>query len=230
MTKQTQSVEDYLKAIYQITLYEERASTNKLASYLSVTPASVTGMLKKLSKNDPPLVEYEKHRGVALTEPGEKIALETIRHHRLLELFLHDILGYPWDEVDEEAEHLEHVISEKFEKRIASVLGDPVLDPHGHPIPKEDLTLPVVSTTRLSELKTGQSAVIARVSDSDASMLRYLGRLGLYPGTPITVIEYTELDGNLHLKIGKSDKISVLGLAITEKIFVDLAPDKNNKD
>jgi DtxR family Mn-dependent transcriptional regulator len=107
----TQAIEDYLKAIYEVTYKEGRASTTHLASYLNVTPASVTGMIQKLSQTEPPLVEYQKHHGVILTDAGEKIALETIRHHRLLELFLHRILGYPWDEVHDEADRLEHVIS-----------------------------------------------------------------------------------------------------------------------
>ena len=218
--RRSQSTEDYLKAIYEITLYEERASTTKLAEYLDITPASITGMIQKLSNQSPPLVEYQKHRGVTLTPQGQKIALETLRHHRLLELFLHDILGYPWDEVDEEAERLEHVISEKFEARIAAVLGNPDLDPHGDPIPASDLSVPKVSKIRMSSLQPGQSAVITRVNDTDASLLRYLGKLGLYPDTCFTVTDYSAFDQNLSIKISEQDKTIVLGPGITENIFV----------
>ncbi len=218
--RRSQSTEDYLKAIYEITLYEERASTTQLAEYLDITPASITGMIQKLSNQSPPLVEYQKHRGVTLTPQGQKIALETLRHHRLLELFLHDILGYPWDEVDEEAERLEHVISEKFEERIAAVLGNPDLDPHGDPIPASDLSVPKVSRIRMSSLHPGQAAVITRVNDTDASLLRYLGKLGLYPKTYFTVTDYSEFDQNLSIKIHDQDKIVVLGPGITENIFV----------
>ena len=218
--KRSQSTEDYLKAIYEITLYEERASTTRLAEYLGITPASITGMIQKLSNQSPPLVEYQKHRGVTLTPHGKQIALETLRHHRLLELFLHDILGYPWDEVDEEAERLEHVISEQFEARIAAVLGNPDLDPHGDPIPAQDLSVPPVSRTRMSSLQPGQEATITRVNDTDANLLRYLGKLGLYPNTCFTVTDYSEFDQNLSIKVAGQDKILVLGPGITENIFV----------
>ena len=143
----SQSVEDYLKAVYELTREAERASTNGLAEYLDVAAASVTGMLQKLAESEPPLLEYRKHRGVQLTKEGEKVALETIRHHRLLELFLHEILGYDWDEVHEEADRLEHFISERFEERIAAALGNPQHDPHGDPIPGADLSLPEAPQT-----------------------------------------------------------------------------------
>lgn len=218
----TQSIEDYLKAIYELTREAGRASTTQLAEYLEVTPASVTGMLQKLAGSQPPLVEYQKHRGVVLTETGERVALETLRHHRLLELFLHKILGYPWDEVHEEADRLEHVISEKFEERIAVALGNPHLDPHGDPIPRRDLSLPTTSATSLSELRPGQSATIKRVRDSDAELLRYLDELGIIPEVSIEVVDHTEFDGNLHLKVSEQDKVVVLGPRITGQIFVDL--------
>jgi DtxR family Mn-dependent transcriptional regulator len=218
--KRSQSTEDYLKAIYEITLNEERASTTRLAEYLEITPASITGMIQKLSNQSPPLVEYQKHRGVTLTSHGRTIALQTLRHHRLLELFLHDILGYPWDEVDEEAERLEHVISEKFEERIATVLGNPNLDPHGDPIPDTDLSMPPVSHLKMSELKPGQAAVVTRVNDADPALLRYLGKLGMYPDTRFSVINYSEFDKNLSIKIKNQKKVLVLGPGITENIFV----------
>ena len=131
----TQPIEDYLKVIYEITRQQPRASTNQIADALKITPASVTGMVKKLSETNPPLLKYQRHHGVELTKQGEMVALEILRHHRLLEMFLHQILGYDWDEVHVEADRLEHFISEKFEERISQALGDPSHDPHGDPIP-----------------------------------------------------------------------------------------------
>ncbi len=218
----TQSIEDYLKAIYELTNNHGRASTTQLADYLNVTPASVTGMIKKLSVTDPPLLEYKKHRGVVLTKEGEDIALEIVRHHRLLELFLHQILGYPWDEVDDEADRLEHVISEKFEDRIALALGDPKYDPHGDPIPTKDLTIPEITETSLWSLRPGQTAVVKRVRDTDPDLLRHLSDIGIVPEQKIEVTDYSEFDGNLHLKVAKTKKVEVLGPSITKQIFVEV--------
>lgn len=218
----SQSIEDYLKAIYEIADKDTRATTNQLAEYLKVTPASVTGMIKKLAITDPPLVEYQKHQGVMLTEDGEKIALETIRHHRLLELFLHQILEYPWDEVDEEAHRLEHVISEKFEERIANALGDPEYDPHGDPIPNKSLTLPATAATSLKELRPGQKAIIRRVRDTDPNLLRHLSGLGVIPNAKVEIKDYSEFDGNIHILVEGKSEIAVLGPRITEQIFVEI--------
>lgn len=218
----SQSIEDYLKAIYEIADKDTRATTNQLAEYLKVTPASVTGMIKKLAITDPPLVEYQKHQGVVLTEDGEKIALETIRHHRLLELFLHQILEYPWDEVDEEAHRLEHVISEKFEERIANALGDPEYDPHGDPIPNKSLTLPATAATSLKELRPGQKAIIRRVRDTDSNLLRHLSGLGVIPNAKVEIKDYSEFDGNIHILVEGKSEIAVLGPRITEQIFVEI--------
>ena len=218
----SQSIEDYLKAIYEIADKDTRATTNQLAEYLKVTPASVTGMIKKLAITDPPLVEYQKHQGVMLTEDGEKIALETIRHHRLLESFLHQILEYPWDEVDEEAHRLEHVISEKFEERIAKALGDPEYDPHGDPIPNKSLTLPASAETSLNELRSGQKAIIRRVRDTDPNLLRHLSGLGVIPNAQVEIKDYSEFDGNIHILVEGKSEITVLGPRITEQIFVEI--------
>ena len=219
--KLTQAVEDYLKAIYELSQEDGRASTSKLAEYLEVTPASVTGMIKKLASADPPLVDYQKHRGVVLTETGMNEALETLRHHRLLEMFLHEILGYPWDEVHEEAERLEHVISEKFEERIATVLGNPKHDPHGDPIPRLDLSMPASAETRLSDLTKGQSGTIKRVRDTDADLLRHLSDLGVTPETKVKVVDYSDFDKNTHLRIKDQDDVVVLGQNITDQIYVE---------
>lgn len=216
----TQSVEDYLKAIYDLTLFEQRATTNQIAERMGVTPASVTGMLKRLSSNDPPLLEYHKHHGVALTPAGEQVALEIIRHHRLLELFLHDRLGYPWDKVHAEADRLEHVISEDLEERIAQDLGDPRHDPHGDPIPSRDLSLESEALLPLDRLRPGQRAIVQRVRNDDPALLRYLESIRLTPQVQVTVLDYSSFDGNLRLQIGS--QVIVLGPAVTQQIYVEV--------
>lgn len=218
----THAIEDYLKAIYKIQAAEGRASTNRLAEQLEVTPASITGMIKKLAATDPPLVVYEKHRGVILTPEGEKVALETLRHHRLLELFLHQILGYSWDQVHDEADRLEHVISEEFEARIAEVLGDPSHDPHGDPIPQADLSLPPVSRSPLRDLRPGQRATIRRVRDYDPELLTYLESCGIIPRAEIEVLAYSPFDENLTVRVQANRETFVLGTRITSQVFVDL--------
>src|SRR5512138_2927124 len=149
----TISTQDYLKRIYELTENGESASTNALAQKLNIKPASVTGMMQKLASAKPALVEYQKHQGVTLTRDGRKAALEVIRHHRLLEAWLVQTLGYSWDEVHAEAEQLEHVISENFEQRIAAALGHPARDPHGELIPTADLIMPLDASTPLSALR-----------------------------------------------------------------------------
>lgn len=219
----THAVEDYLKAIYQIQSAYGRASTKEIADQLQVTPASVTGMIKKLSETRPPLLEYRKHQGVTLTEEGEDVALEIIRHHRLLELFLHQILGYEWEDVHAEADRLEHVISEEFEERIAEALGDPSHDPHGDPIPTRDLQIPASSTTRLYDLREGDVATVQRVQDRDPDLLRYLSEIGMLPQTRLTILEYSPFDENLRLELEGQAQPIVLGPRVTRQIFVDAA-------
>ncbi len=175
----TISIQDYLKNIYELTENGETASTNALAKKLNISPPSVTGMVQKLASAKPALVEYQKHQGVTLTKEGRKAALEVIRHHRLLEAWLVQTLGYSWDEVHEEAERLEHVISEDFERRIAAAMGHPVRDPHGELIPTADLKMPLDDSTPLSALRPNQTATIQRVKASDTDLLRYLEGLGL---------------------------------------------------
>jgi DtxR family Mn-dependent transcriptional regulator len=218
----THAIEDYLKIIYELTSDQERASTNQIADCMEVKPASVTGMVKRLSSIDPPLVEYHKHRGVVLTPEGELAALEIIRHHRLLELFLHETLGYSWDEVDAEADLLEHVISEELEERIAQTLGDPLHDPHGEPIPTRDLRLPPQSTTRLFDMRAGQRISVQWVNDADPELLRYLSSIGLLPQTRLLVLDYSPFDDNIHLQVEGQDEHLVLGPKITTQIFVDV--------
>ena len=216
----TQSIQDYLKRIYELTESGQLASTNDLARELKVRPASVTGMIQKLAAEKPALVAYQKHQGVTLTASGRKAALEVIRHHRLLETWLVQTLGYSWDEVHEEAEKLEHVISEDLEKRIAAALGHPVRDPHGELIPTEDLKMPSDRSAPLSSLRPDQTAIIQRVDAQDPNLLRHLDDLGLTPGVEIEVSAYSEFDHNLTVKVGR--KSNVLGLNITTKIFVEI--------
>ncbi len=217
----TDSIQDYLKSIYDLTESGHPASTNSLAARLGIKPASVTGMLQKLASVKPPLVVYHKHQGVKLTAKGRRAALEVIRHHRLLETWLVQSLGYSWDEVHNEAEKLEHVISEDFEARIATALGNPNRDPHGDLIPSTDLTMPRDVSTPLSLLRPAQTATILRVRTDNVDLLRYLEGLGLVPGAQVEIIDYSRYDNNVTLKIGR--QVAVLGLNITTKIYVELA-------
>ena len=204
----TESVDDYLKAILELAGPEgERVTGNALAQHLGVRAASVTGMLQKLAAQKPSFVKYEKHHGVRLTATGRVRALEILRHHRLLERFLHDFLDYSWDEVHDEAERLEHFISERFEDRIAAKLGDPETDPHGHPIPERSGALPVRQEMLLSAWACGIPAVISSVSDRDPSVLREMARLGLKPGVAITVEAGTR-NASLLARIGnRTDRV-----------------------
>ncbi len=218
----TQAIEDYLKIIYELTAKHGRATTTKIADALDVKPASVTGMIQKLAATDPMLVKYRKHRGVVLTPEGEKVALEILRHHRLLEHFLYETLGYSWDEVHEEADRLEHVISEEFEERLAQILGDPTHDPHGDPIPTRDLEMPSYATLCLADLRVGQRAIVKRVRDTDPELLRYLGGIGVVPGAHFEVMEYSPFDHNLKIQVIERDEPVVLGPNITSEIFVEI--------
>lgn len=215
----TISIQDYLKNIYELTENGESASTNALAKKLNIKPASVTGMIQKLASSKPALVEYQKHQGVTLTKQGKRAALEVIRHHRLLEAWLVQTLGYSWDEVHEEAERLEHVISEDFERRIAAAMGDPVRDPHGELIPTADLTMPLDESTPLSALRPGQTGTVLSIKSPETGLLRHLEGLGLIPGARIEVLEYSPFDHNLTIKVGS--KSFVLGLNITSRILID---------
>jgi DtxR family transcriptional regulator, Mn-dependent transcriptional regulator len=181
-----EGAENYAKALYELQGREpEGVGTTAVAHRLGVTPASASGMLRRLAKEG--VVEYAPYRGARLTPEGERIALEVIRHHRLIELFLAEVLGMPWDRVHEEAEVLEHHISEELEELIAAKLGEPALDPHGDPIPDRDLAVRADDSVALTELQTGEQGVFTRVSDSDASMLRYLAERSIQPGATLTI-------------------------------------------
>ena len=201
-TYNTESVDDYLKAILELGgSGQERVTGNAIAQHLGVRAASVTGMLQKLAAQRPPFVKYEKHRGARLTAAGKMRALEVLRHHRLLERFLHDFLDYSWDEVHDEAERLEHFISERLEDRIAAKLGDPETDPHGHLIPERNGALPVRQEVLLSKWACGVPAVISSVSDRDPVALREMTRLGLRPGVAI-LVEAGTRNACLRVRIG----------------------------
>ena len=196
----TAAVEDYVKTIYKLQTQTETVSTSALAERTGTTAAAVTKMLKHLDTLH--LVAYTPYYGVRLTPMGEKIALEVIRHHRLLELYLSQAMGYSWDQVDAEAERLEHYISEEFENSIERLLGFPVFDIHGDPIPTRDGHMPETAYGPLSEQADGAALVVRRVSDTDAALLRHLDECGLRPGTPIQVLAREPFGGSLSLQIG----------------------------
>jgi DtxR family Mn-dependent transcriptional regulator len=194
------AIEDYCKAIYTLeTRTDEPVSTNSLAERLELTTGSVSGMLKKLDELE--LISHVPYRGVRLTHEGRRLALEVIRHHRLLELYLAEALEMPWDRVHDEAEVLEHVLSEELEQLIAAKLGNPTIDPHGDPIPSVDLELDEHPTRSLESLVPGDEGTFVRVSDADPEMLRYLAHQGILPGQRIHVLERQPFGGPLLVKV-----------------------------
>ena len=214
------AVQDYAKAVYHL---ESRAggavSTNALAARLGVTPASASGMIRKLAELG--LVEHVPYRGVRLTPSGTKVALEVIRHHRLLELFLAEALGMPWDRVHEEAEVLEHFLSHELEQLIAAKLGDPTRDPHGDPIPSADLELVEPETHSLEALEPGARGTFVRISDSDPEMLRYLAERGIAPGDRFVVRERQPFEGPLFVSFGRREHAIGGRLAGAMRVEVD---------
>jgi DtxR family Mn-dependent transcriptional regulator len=216
----TTAVEDYAKAIYAL---EQRAgaavSTNALADRLGVTPASASAMVKRLDGLG--LVTHVPYRGVQLTAAGTKVALEILRHHRLLELYLAETLGVPWDRVHDEAEVLEHVLSEELEELIAAKLGNPTHDPHGDPIPARDGTIAEAASIALNDLTPGARGTFVRVSDSDPAMLRYLAERGIAPGADLEVIEKQPFDGPLFVRF--ADEVHVLGGELARAMRVEAA-------
>jgi len=195
-------VQDYAKAVYALEVRQGAAvSTNDLAERLGVTPGSVSGMVRKLT--DLGLVEHEPYRGVRLTDQGRRVALEVLRHHRLIELFLAEELGMPWDRVHAEAEVLEHVLSEDLERLISERLGNPTLDPHGDPIPSPAFEIDEGKTSSLDELQPGAAGQFARVSDSEPEMLRYLAEQGLSLGDRLEVASRQPFGGPVFVRVGK---------------------------
>ena len=194
------AMEDYLKAIYLLGQDGKKVSTSRLAENLECSAASVTNMLQKLASLK--VVEYQPYQGVDLTRAGTRVALEVIRHHRLIELYLKEVLGYSWDKVHAEAEELEHVISEELEERIDKALGHPTRDPHGHPIPGKDGTMTDERLPSLWEVQELTDVIVAWVDDRDASVLRYLDSLGIHPEVEIHVLEKAPFNGPLLIELG----------------------------
>lgn len=222
----TESIENYLKAIYEIQKEKGKVSTNALSEKLGVAPASVTSMIKKLSEKK--LITHKRYQGVMLTGAGQKIALEVIRHHRLVELYLAEALGVPWDKVHDEAEKWEHILSEDLEDRMDAVLGYPTRDPHGSPIPSRDGTLIELDSIPLADLSPGQSGVVAEVSDHDPSLLRYIGGMGLYPHTNVKVVAVEPFSGPITVKVG--DEKHILGAEAAQYVFITDIKGKHQGD
>jgi DtxR family Mn-dependent transcriptional regulator len=219
----TEADQNYLKEIYSFELDHQQATTSELADRFGFSPATVTGMLKKLSHNG--WVAYEPYQGVTLTDEGRKIALEVVRHHRLIETFLARALDIPWDRLHEEAEKLEHVLSDYLEARIDESLGFPTSDPHGSPIPALDGSISDAGRMRLASLRAGAEAEVVEVYDHDPELLARLEELGLYPGAKIDVEAVEPLDGLLTIKVGGNPV--VVGQTTASHVFVkqlDLNP------
>jgi DtxR family Mn-dependent transcriptional regulator len=214
------AMQDYAKAIYSLETRSGGAvSTTALAERLRITPASVSAMLHRLAEQG--LVEYEPYRGTHLTEQGRRVALEVLRHHRLLETFLAQELGVPWDRVHDEAEVLEHVISEDLEQRIAAKLGDPLRDPHGDPIPGPDLRIDEAPTEGLADLPTGARGRLVRVSDASPEMLRYLDELGIGLGDIFEIVETPRFGGPLTVRFG--ERTHMIGGQLAAAMRVEVA-------
>lgn len=221
----SQGMQDYLKAIYRLQERDGVVSTTALAEAMQVAAPSATGMVKKLANLK--LVRHQPYQGVVLSKAGEKVSLELIRHHRLLELYLAEALGYTWDRVHDEAERMEHVISEEFEDRIFEALGRPTRDPHGEPIPAKDGTLVTTPRGRLSEMEPGATGVIRQVSDSTAEMLRYLGERGLVPDADVEVVEKAPFNGPLTVKTSEASHI--IGRDLASHIRVEAGPRRRGR-
>lgn len=212
----SQALEDYLKVIYVLEADGEKATTTAIAQALDVSNASVTNMLKKLAGMN--LIVHESYKGAELSTAGKKVALEILRHHRLLELYLKEVMGYSWDEVHDEAEKLEHHISEQFEDRIAELLNHPTHDPHGDPIPTKDGVMPEKATLALNEAEINTLYMVGRVRDQNPELLRYLEQQGVLPGVELTIIEKAPFDGPINLKI--DGELISLGFTIAQNIFL----------
>jgi DtxR family Mn-dependent transcriptional regulator len=216
----SQSAEDYLKTIYTLQTETKGASTTQIAEAMDVSSASATNMIKRLAEMG--LVEYESYKGARLKTAGRKIALEVIRHHRLLELYLLEVMGYSWDEVHDEAENLEHHISEQFEEKIAGMLNDPTHDPHGDPIPTKDGMIPEMEGRSLIEGKVQHPYIIVRVNDQSPEPLRYLEKEGLMPGVRLIIKEKTPLNDTITIVIDGREK--VLGRKLGRAIMISSLP------
>ena len=218
----SQAAQDYIKAIYKLLNGRDAVAsvnTSMVAEKVDVAAASATNMVKKLAEMK--LVKHTPYQGVELTDMDEKVALEGIRHHRLLELYLAEVLGYDLDKVDAEADRLEHVISEEFEDRIDKILGYPTVDPHGAPIPSKNGEITFGNYRSLSEVEVGERVQIRQVSDRSSEMLRYMGSMGLKPNVEVEVKERAPFNGPLEIVVENEGRYS-LGLEVANHIYVSL--------
>ena len=214
------SIQDYAKAVYALELRSgEAVSTNAIADRLGITPGSASGMLRRLAELE--LVEHEPYHGVRLTPAGRRVALEVIRRHRLIELFLADALGMPWDRVHDEAEVLEHALSDELEAVIAAHLGHPIVDPHGDPIPTADFEIAEATTRGLDDLPVGARGRFVRVSDSDPEMLRYLAEQGIALGDRLELVERQPFGGPVFVRFGEREHPLGGGLARAMRVEVE---------
>src|SRR5690349_23780355 len=210
----TAPVEDYLKTIFEIELADAAGSgrrehppvagTNEIAQALGIAPASVTGMLRRLAEQG--LISYERYRGVRLSDAGRRAALRTIRRHRVIEAYLTNALGYPWDRVHEEAERLEHAASDELVDHMAAAIGEPATDPHGAPIPTREGTMRERALTSLGDVEVGRRVRVERVGDRDSGQLRYLAELGIVPGARVAVASRAPFDGPITLRVGRTSR------------------------
>ena len=214
-------VEDYLKTIYDLERGEQAATTNEIALRLDISPASVSGMVRRLA--DQGLITHEPYRGVRLTEDGRRAALRTLRRHRILECYLTEVLGYPWDRVHDEAEQLEHAASEELIERMATALGDPSHDPHGAPIPSREGEVDETALRSLADTPVGERVRVRQVMDKDAERLRYLAELGIRPGAMLRIHERAPFEGPITLAVGPSGGgvTRVIGPQLAEQVFVE---------
>ena len=218
-------VEDYLKAIYDLERVGDPASTNDIALRLAISPASVSGMVRRLA--DQGLITHEPYRGVRLTNEGRRAALRTLRRHRILECYLTAVLGYPWDRVHEEAEQLEHAASEELIERMAATLGDPVQDPHGAPIPTRDGRVEESLLRSLADAAQGERLRVRRVEDEDAGRLRYLAELGIRPGALVRILDKAPFQGPIMLWVDDAGggATRAVGVGLAEQVFVEAIPE-----
>jgi len=217
----TGPVEDYLKAIYELERATGTATTTDIANRLAIAPASVTGMVRRLAGQR--LLKHEPYRGVRLTPAGQRVALRTLRRHRVIETFLARVLGYPWDAVHDEAERLEHAASDELVDRMAAALDEPTVDPHGAPIPSRDGTVADQHYASIADLAPGQPARLVCVSDDDPARLRYLAELGLIPGARVIVLARAPFEGPISVRVGASDASAshAIGPALARAVLVE---------
>ena len=219
----TGPVEDYLKAIYEIGRGTVAVATNDIAQRLNIAPASVSGMVRRLA--DQGLLGYERYRGVTLTDAGRRAALRTIRRHRIIESYLSSALEYPWDRVHDEAERLEHAASDELVDRMAKAIGEPVVDPHGAPIPSREGLVDETEYLTLDELGAGYGARVVRVSDDDPEMLRYLAELEIIPGAELVVVSRAPYQGPISLRI--AGHLLAIGPALAGQVMVEPLTDRD---